>query len=70
MKMMPTKNKKYLQQIFSLKVFVSKTATDFTFRVSKSYVPSTYKFPMVMHFVLIYHKRRRLKTNFSVISYD
>ena len=39
-------------------------------RVSKSYVPFTCKFPMVMHFVLILHKRCRSKTNFYVFSYD
>ena len=53
-----------------MKGFVPKTATDFTLRFSKSYVPFTCKFPMVMHFVLILHKRGRSKTNFSVFSYD
>ena len=42
-----------------------------TSRVSKSYVPFTCKFPMVMHFVLILHRRCRSKTNFYFFfSYD
>ena len=39
-------------------------------RVSKSYVPFTCKFPKVMHFVPIFHKRYRSKTNFYVFGYD
>ena len=64
------KNTKYLQQKFSRKVFVTKTTADFTSRVSKSYVPFTCKFPMVMNFVPILHKRCRSKTNIYVFSYD
>ena len=64
------KNKKYLQQKFSRKVLVPQTTADFMLRVSKSYVPFTCKFPMVMHFVLILHKRCRSKTNFYVFTYD
>ena len=65
-----TKNEKYLQQKFSQKVLVPQTAADFTSRVSKSYVPFTCKFPMVMHSVPILHRRCRSKTNFYVFSYD
>ena len=60
------KNKKYLQQKFSRKVLVPQTTVDSTSRVSKSYVPFTCKFPMVMHFVPIPHSRCRSKTNFYV----
>ena len=59
MKMKLMNNKKYLQQKFSRKVLVPKTTADFTSRVSKSHVPLTCKFPMVMHFMLILHKRCR-----------
>ena len=38
--------------------------------VSKSYVPFTCKFPMVIHSVPFHHKRCRSKTNFYVFSYD
>ena len=62
--------KKYLQQKFSRKVLVSQTTAYFTSRDSKSYVPFTCKFPMVMHFVPILYKRCRSKTNFHVFSYD
>ena len=41
-----------------------------TSRVSKSYVPFTCKFTMVMHFVPILHRRSRSKTNFYFFSYD
>ena len=43
-----------------------------TSRVSKSYVPFTCKFPMVMHFVLILHRRCMSKANvyFFFFSYD
>ena len=64
------KNKKYLQQIFSRKVLVPHTTAEFMSRVSKSYVPFTCKFPMVMHFVLILHRCCRSKTIFYVFSYD
>ena len=64
------KNKKYLQQKFSRKVLVPKTTADFMSRISKSYVPFTCKFPMVMHFVPILHRCCRSKTNFYVFSYD
>ena len=64
------KNKKYLQRKLSQKVLVPQTTVDFTSRVSKSYVPFTCKFPMVMHFVPIRHKRCRSKTNFYVFIYD
>ena len=64
------KNKKYLQQKFSRKVLVLQTTTNFASRVSKSYVPFTCKFPMVMHFVPILHRRFMSKTNFYVFSYD
>ena len=70
MKMKLMKNKKYLQQTFSRKVLVPQTTADFTSRVSKSYVPFTCKFPMVMHSVPIIHRRCRSKTNFYVFSYD
>ena len=69
MKMKMMKNKKYLQQNVSRKVLVLQTTTDFTSRVSKSYVPFTCKFPMVMHFVPILH-RRWSKTNLYVFNYD
>ena len=69
MKLKLMKNKKYLQQIFLRKVLVLKATADFTSRVSKSYVHFTCKFPMVMHFVPILHKRCRSKTNFYVFSY-
>ena len=64
------KNKKYLQQKFSRKVLVSQTTANFTSRVSKSYIPFTCKFPMVMHFVSILYRCRKSKTNFYVFSYD
>ena len=70
MKMKLMKNKKYLQQKFSWNVFVPETTADVTSRVSKSYVPFTYKFPMVMHFVPILPRWCRSKTNFYVFSYD
>ena len=70
MKMKLMKNKKYLQQKFSQKVLVSQTTADFTSRVSKSYVPFTCKFPIVMHSVPILYRRCRSKTNFYVFSYD
>ena len=62
--------KKYLQQKISRKVLVPQTTADFTSRVSKSYVPFTCKFPMVMHFVPILHRRCRSNPNFYVFSYD
>ena len=64
------KNKKYLQQKFSRKVLVSQTTADFTSRDSKSYVPFTCKFPIVMHFVPILHRCCRSKNNFYVFIYD
>ena len=64
------KNEKYLQQKFSRKVLVPQTTADFTSRVSKSYVPFTCKFPIVMHSVPILHRSCRSKTNFYVYSYD
>ena len=70
MKMKLMKNKKYLQQKFSRKVLVPQTTADFTSRASKSYVPFTCKFPMVMNFEQILHRRYRSKTNFYVFSYD
>ena len=70
MKMKLMKNKK----IFAVKVFTKGTCTPnysrFYVEVSKSYVPFTCKFPMVMHFVPILHRRCRSKTNFHVLSYD
>ena len=63
-------NNKYLQRNISQKVLESQTTADFTSRVSKSYVPFTCKFPMVMHFVPILHQRCRSKTNFYVFIYD
>ena len=53
MKMKLMKNKKYLQQKFSRSVLVPVTTAEFTLRVSKSDVPFTCKFPVVMHFVPI-----------------
>ena len=70
MKMKLMKNKKYLKQKFSRKVLVPQTTADFMSRVSKSYVPFTCKFPIVMYFVSILHGRSRSKTNFYVFSYD
>ena len=70
MKMKLMKIKKYLQQKFSQKVLVPQTTADFTPRVSKSYVPFTCKFPMVMHFVPSLHRRCRSKTSFYVFSCD
>ena len=70
MKMKLMKNKKYLQQKFSRKVPVPQTTADFTSRVSKSYVPFTCKFPMVMKIVPFLHRRCRSKPNFYVFSYD
>ena len=51
MKMKLMKNKKNLQQKFSQKVLVPQTTAKFMSRISKSYVPFTCKFTMVMHFV-------------------
>ena len=65
-----TKNKKYLQQKISRKVLVPLTTADLTSRVSKSCVPFTCKFPMVMHFVPILHRWCLSKTNFHIFSYD
>ena len=70
MKMKLMKNKKYLQQKFSQKILVPQTTAAFTLRVSKSYVPFICKFPMVMHFVLILHRRCRSKINFYGFSCD
>ena len=70
MKMKLMKNKIYLQQNFSRNVLVPETTADFTSRVSKSYVPFTCKFPMVMHFVSILPGWCRLKTDFYVFSYE
>ena len=55
---------------FHERYLYTQTTADFTSRVSKSYVPFTCKFPIVMHFVPILHKRCRSKTNFYVFSYD
>ena len=63
-------NKKYLQQKFSRQVPIPQTTAAFTSRVSKSYVPFTCKFPMVMHFMLILDRCCRSKTNFYVLSYN
>ena len=56
MKMKLVKNIKYLQQTFyEMYIYnVQETATDFTSRISKSYVPFTCVFPMVMDFVLVF----------------
>ena len=70
MKMKLMKNEKYLQQKFSRKILVPQTTADFKSRVSKSNAPFTCKFPMVMHFVSILHRRYRSKTNFYFFSYD
>ena len=70
MKMKLMKDKKYLQQKFSRKVLVPQTTVDFTSRVCKSYVSFTCKFPVVMHFVPILHKRCRSKTKFCIFSND
>ena len=58
-----------MQQKVSQNVLVPHTTVDFTSRVSKSYVPFTCKFPMVMHFVPILSKHCRSKTNYYVFSY-
>ena len=42
------------QQKFSRKVLVPQTTAVFMTRVSQSYVPFTYTFPMLMHFVPIH----------------
>ena len=55
---------KMKQQKFSRKVLVPQTTANFTSRVSKSYVPFTCKFPMVMHFVPILH------SFFQIFTYD
>ena len=65
MKMKLMKTKQYSQQKFSRKVLLTQTTANFTSKVSKSNVPFTCKFPMVMHFVPILHRRRRSKTNFK-----
>ena len=70
MKMKLMKNKNYLQQNFSRKVLVLQTTANFTSRVSKSFIPFTCEFPVVMYFVPILHKCCRSKTNFYVFSYD
>ena len=71
MKMKLMENKKNIcSKNFHERYLYPKTKADFTSRVSKSYVPFTCKFPMVMHFVPIHHKRSRSKTNFYVFSYD
>ena len=70
MKMKLIKNKKFLKQKFSIKVLITQTTADFTSRVSKSYVPFTCKFPMVMNFAPILHGRCRSKIIFYVFSYD
>ena len=49
---------------------ILKTTNQPTSRVSKSHVPFTCKFTMVMHFVPILHRRCRSKTNFYFFSYD
>ena len=56
MKMKLIKYKKYLQRKFSQR-YVPQTTANLTSRVSKSYVPFTCNFPMVMHLVPISHKR-------------
>ena len=70
MKMKLMKNKKYFQQKFPRNVLVPETTTDFTSRVSKSYVPFSCKFLIVMHFVPILPWWCRSKTNIYVFSYD
>ena len=57
-------------QKFSRNILVPETTADFTSRISKSHVPFTCKFPMVMHFVPILPRWCRFKTNFYVFSYD
>ena len=58
------KKKIYLQQKFSRKVLVPETTSDFSLRFNKSYVPFTFKFPMVMHFALVLHMCFGTKNNF------
>ena len=72
MKMKLMKNTKYSQQEFSWKVFEPETATDFTFRVNKSYVPFTCKFHIVtLHFCADSSQVLQVKNYFfSVFSYD
>ena len=43
----------------SCKVLEPETSTNFKLRASKRYVPFSRKFPMAMHFVLLFHKRCR-----------
>ena len=50
MKMKLMKNKKIFAANISGKVLVSETTIDLMLRVSKSYVPFTSKFHMIMHF--------------------
>ena len=59
-----------MQQKFSRQVVVPQITAAFMSRISKSYVPFTCKFPMVMHFLPILHRRCRSKTNFYVFNYD
>ena len=70
MKIKLMQNKKYSQQNISRMVLVPQITTDFTSRVSKSYVPFTCKFPMVIHFVPILPRCCRSKTNCYCFSYD
>ena len=67
MKMKLVKNKKYLQKNFH---DITQTTADFMPIVSKSYVPFTCKFPVVMYFVLILQKRSRSITNLYVFSFE
>ena len=70
MKIKLMKHKNICSKKFSQKVHVPQTTADFTLRFSKSYVPFTCEFPMVMHFVPILHKCCRSKTNFYVFIYE
>ena len=53
MKLMNSK-KNYLQNKCSIKVLVRETTTDFSLRLSKTYITFTCKFPMIMHKVLVF----------------
>ena len=70
MKMKLVKNKKIFAAKFFTNVLVPQTTADFMSRVSKSYVPFTCRFPMVMHFEPIRRRCCRSKTNIYVFSYD
>ena len=60
---------KLIKSICSTNFHIPKTTTDFTSdsMFSKSYVPFTCKFPMVMHFVLVLYNCSGSKSNSDVL---